>query len=204
MKRILLSLLVIGIFSLNACAAPPSPTLAPTPSETESPATRMTVVPDPKTWDKLTSEEHEQALGICCSLLRTRLMGLAKSQAAFDFVSSFFTHATSALHANGDYYGELDGQKMYIHCPDNAWWLKFYGMILTGKTIEGEINHVEVPLTEYWVPERWHSAVWLIFTDGTVVPWYNEFEESNNAFNVEEDILKLNQGLELEYQWRQQ
>jgi hypothetical protein len=207
MKWILLSVLVIGILLLNACAMPPSST----PGGSESPATQTTVVPEPKTWDKLTSEEHKQALDICSSLLRARLMGLAKSQAAYDFVSSFFTEVTTALHANGDDYGErADGQRMYIQCPDNAWWLKLYGMIPTGKTIEGEIDHVKIPLTEYWSPERWHDAVWLIYTDGTVVPWYNEFEgftefeQTNNAFNVEEDILKLNQGLELEYQWRQQ
>jgi hypothetical protein len=202
MKWILLSVLVIGVLLLNGCAMPPSST----PGGSESPATQTTVVPEPKTWDKLTSEEHEQALGICYSLLRTRLTKLANSQAALDFVSSFFTKpSTTGLQANGDDYGEENGQKRCIHCPDNAWWFKYYAMIPTGKTIEGEIDHVTVPLTEYWAPQRWADAVWLVFTDGTVVPWYNEFAtHSDNAFNVEEDILKLNQGLELGYQWRQQ
>jgi len=186
-KSILVLIPLLLLMSFCAC----------TPSKQQIPIVpTKPYVPQPKTWDERTMQEHNKAIEICCSLLHQRLMGLATSQDAIDFVNSFFTHATSCLNANGDEGG-------CVHCPDNAWWLKIYGMFPTGEPIESQIDSGKFPLQPYLTPERWQDAVWLIYTDGRVEPFTNECSEHHDsAFNVEEDILKLNRGLQLDYSWR--
>lgn len=206
MIKIIVWGMILLLLLLPVACTKPAPVYVPVLPQTES-AEDFTAVPQPKVWQTLPNEEHNLTLNICCSLVRSRLTSLASSQAAFEYVDSFFTHITTRLGANGaDFGSTVDNEgnetKVYCRCPENAWWLMIYGMFPTEETIEAQIDDVTVPMTKYHVPERWSSAVWLIFTDGTVMPYYNEYEKSDAAFKVEEDIAKLNNGIELDYEWR--
>lgn len=207
-RMVMLSIILILVVGVTSCitTSQPSPTLpAPKPSPAptpEAPAPPATPVLQPKVWERLAPGEHEVALNVCASMVRARLTGLATCEDAFDYVESFLTHLTTCLSANGDSAGTINGEERHIQCPENAWHLVIYGMIPTGEITEMQIDDTMVPMMKYDVPDNWSRAVWLIYTDGTVEPYYNEYDKSDAAFKVEQDISKLNNGIELDFDWR--
>lgn len=203
-KKMVLSLspvLVPMILLLCSCASGQELQFLRPPGETQR-VTANLVVPQPRSVMTMKSDELARVNDVISTLIYQRLMELATSQDAKDFVNSFFTDATGATYVNGDPRG--DGR--YVRCPENAWWRMIYG---TFPTAEGgfwaEIDGKKFFMYRLNSPERWRDAVWLVYTDGRVEPFRNEFSPyPDNAFNVEEDILKLNRGLQLNYNWRRE